>query len=541
MRRAAFRRAIAGAGTLLCALAPAAAAQHPLVGLPLEDPAYVQLDALVRAGCGAARVSAFRPFLVKDIRHAIAAAARERACRGRVLDALSARFAADSAAAVDTAPPRGFALGAAATLRGTALHGGEFRPLWRDIRATGAGDPTALGVARLRLTWSGGPNLVAVSEAYGETERRNDPTVRAKPFRHTSGVIDFSDAYLSGKLGPLVLSAGRAREAWLGDGTESLVLSANGPALDRISLDAQWSRFEFRAFVASIDDVVLTPALDSLADSVGSRRYHRMMIGHALTWRPTGHLEMTLGETGLIPRQGGGVDLAFANPLMVYQVTQNDRTRGGDPAANVNLTAFGAVRANAGRASLQGELLVDDIQIDANDRKRFPDLLAWNVRATTALPLPVPASVGLQYRRVGSYTYFERFYSNTWQQYDEPVGSELGPDADLARLFGELWPTGRVRLSAGIGRWRRGAQRIDRRPPPDRAGHAGDPFPSTTADRPEVQRAWLGDVGAEWLHAVFPVSIRLEGARVTNANNVAAPARTLVRVQVTGSWRFRYP
>ncbi|HEX7942052.1 MAG TPA: hypothetical protein VF488_09620, partial [Gemmatimonadaceae bacterium] len=327
----------------------------------------------------------------------------------------------------------------------------------------------------------------------------------------------------------------------LGEGTESVALSANGPPLDRISLAAQWSRFEFRAFVASINDVVLTPALDGLADSAGSPRYHRMMIGHALTWRPAAHLELTLGETGLIPRQGGGADLAFANPLMLYQVTQNDAARTRDPAANVNLTAFGSVRANAGRASIQGDLLVDDIQIDAADRKRFPDLLAWNVRAATALPMPLPATVGLQYRRVGSYTYFERYYSNSWQQYDQPVGSELGPDADLARAFGEVWPTGRVRLSAGIARWRRGAQRIDQRPPPSRAGHAGDPFPSTTTSRPDVQRAWLADVGAEWLHPVFPVTVRLEGARVTNENNVPAPARTLARVQVTGSWRFRYP
>jgi hypothetical protein len=45
----------------------------------------------------------------------------------------------------------------------------------------------------------------------------------------------------------------------------------------------------------------------------------------------------------------------------------------------VNLTAFGSVRASVGRASLQGELLVDDIQIDSKDRKVFPDQLAWNV------------------------------------------------------------------------------------------------------------------------------------------------------------------
>jgi len=166
-----------------------------------------------------------------------------------------------------------------------------------------------------------------------------DPTVRAKPFRSTSGIIDFSDAYASGRLGRVVLSIGRAREAWLGDGSESLVLSANGPALDRITLTAQWTHFEFKALLASINDVVLTTATDSLADSGLTQRWHRMLIGHALTWRPNRQLEFTIGETGVIPRQGGGVNLQYANPLMIYQVVQNDRGRPTETAGNANLSA----------------------------------------------------------------------------------------------------------------------------------------------------------------------------------------------------------
>ena len=43
---------------VLTAAAPASAlAQHALVGLPLTDPAYTQLDGLMRQGCAAARVS----------------------------------------------------------------------------------------------------------------------------------------------------------------------------------------------------------------------------------------------------------------------------------------------------------------------------------------------------------------------------------------------------------------------------------------------------------------------------------------------------
>ncbi|HVP70344.1 MAG TPA: hypothetical protein VMS45_03405, partial [Gemmatimonadaceae bacterium] len=49
--------------SVLAAGATLAAAQHPLVTLPLSDPAYIQLDALVRQGCVAARLSPYRPYM----------------------------------------------------------------------------------------------------------------------------------------------------------------------------------------------------------------------------------------------------------------------------------------------------------------------------------------------------------------------------------------------------------------------------------------------------------------------------------------------
>ncbi|MBX6331067.1 MAG: hypothetical protein IRY91_04390, partial [Gemmatimonadaceae bacterium] len=460
-------RTTAAALALAIAAAPPAAAQHPLVALPLSDPAYTQLDGLLARGCDAARVSPFRPFMVKDVRRALREARGERTCAGPMLDRLAQRFLADSAAGDSLAALTRVTLGASLTVQGTALHGGEFAPLWRDVRATSAGTPPAVGLASLRLTWTGGPNLVAVSEAYGETSRRNDPTVRAGIFRNSQAVIDVNDAYVAGKLGPVVLSVGRAREAWLGEGDESLVLSAHGPPLDRVALTAQWSRFELRALLASLNDVVLTPAQDTIADSLGAQRWHRMLAAHALTYRPSRRVELTIGETALIPHQGSGFQLAYANPVLIYQMAQQDSARETRPEGNVNLTAFGGARATIGRATVQGELLIDDIQIDAKDRRRFPDQLAWNLRATYPLPLPLSPILEGQYRRIGSFTYLESFYTDSWQQYNQPIGSELGPDADLARLGAQLWPSGRLRLGVGVSRWRHGAHRIDQRPTPN--------------------------------------------------------------------------
>jgi hypothetical protein len=226
---------------------------------------------------------------------------------------------------------------------------------------------------------------------------------------------------------------------------------------------------------------------------------------------------------------------------MLYQVTQHDVARGGSDYGDANLTAFGGARATLGRATLHGEWLVDDIQIDAKDRKTYPNLFGWLFEGTYALPLPRPTVLGVQYRRIDSYTYSKKLYSEVYQQYDQPLGSELGPDADYARGYAELWGTGRLRLVGGIARWRHGAQRIDQRPSVDRKGHAGEPFPSVTAARPDVQRAWVGDAGVDWLDGVVPVSLTVELARVTNVDNLPAPAQNYGRLRLQVSYRFRYP
>jgi hypothetical protein len=93
----------------------------------------------------------------------------------------------------------------------------------------------------------------------------------------------------------------------------------------------------------------------------------------------------------------------------------------------------------------------------------------------------------------------------------------------------------------GISRWRHGAYRLNDRPTQNRLGHADDPYPDTTADRPDPQRAWLGDLSAEWLDGIIPVTAKIELARITNVNNVPTPARNFARLQLTASYRFRYP
>ena len=537
-------------GALCVPLAPAGS-QHALVSLPLSDAAYVQLEALDRQGCAAARVSPYRPYLVGAIREALEKARQDPWCAGRILLALDQRFALDSAPQdslysddgwVRTTQPaneEGLRVGGAVTVRATGLGNGEFRPMWADVRGTEEGSPPAVGILRGRVTWSGGKQVVAVAEAYGQTHRRNDPKIRGRAFRNTSGVLDFDEAYIAGKVGRLVLSFGRAPEAWLGEGEESLMLSAHAPPMDRLSASVVWRQLEGRALYGTLSNVVLTEELDDLEPGTPSQALHRIFVGHALTWRPRSSVELTVGETAQLSRGGTIIDLAYANPLMPYVVTQNDSARATD--RRDNLGAFGAARLRFGAITLSGELFVDDIQIDAADRARIPDQLAWWIKSTAALPLIAPASIGIEYKRIDAFTYRRRPYAEVYQQFDRPLGSELGPDADIIRGSAEVWPAERLRLSGSAGYWRRGAVRIAERPGRSAEEGGVGPFPSVTDDRPVNQRAMLGDLTAQFLSVRLPVTLRLEAARVSNTNNQPAAAEFLMRAHLSATYALRYP
>jgi hypothetical protein len=528
---------------------------HALTTLPIGDPAYAQLSALDRSGCRPARISPHRPFLVRDVERATAGFAHNAHCAGPLAASLATRFSAppkptlprdiapDLAAAVRESEPDTldtFRFGARATIRATALARGEFEPLWAGVRPRDEGTPPVVVDGRARLGWSSSPHLVVVGELYAQTSRRNDPTVRQRALRNTSGLVDFGESYANASLGRLDVSFGRSWAAWMGEETESIALSANGPLIDRLELGIRWRVAEVRAIVASINDVTMTAALDSLPAGTPDTRFHRWLYGHVLTIKPNDRLELTLGETLLSSRTTRGLDLAYANPVMAYVIAQNDTGRVGSDTRD-NLVVFGGARAALGRGHVGAELVVDDIQIDATDRQRTADQLAWRLYGAMPVALGASSSATVEYRRVDSFTYMRDFYTDVYQQYDKPLGSVLGPGADLIRASGETWLGGDVRFSAGVGRWRQGGIRIDQRPAPGPNGNAGKPFPATTTARPEVQSALLADVRAERLTLRIPVSLQVQLARIENAANVSAAAALYVRATLSGSYAFRYP
>jgi hypothetical protein len=521
---------------LLAAGAASAAAQHPLVTLPLTDPAYVQLDALVRQGCVAARLSPYRPYLVLAVRQALVAAHKQEPCAGEILELLTARFARDTGMVHDTAGSR-LRFGAEVSLIGTGLSGGVIEPLWRDVRPVDSGPQPVIIIPRARLTFNGGPNFVAMTEVFAQSGVRDDPTIREENFRHGQGVIGVNEAYFNGRAGPVYLFFGREPVAWIGEGDQSLALSAAGPPLDHFGFTLRLPQWEFQSFVGQLSDVDLTPSVDGVT---ADQHWLRNLYAHALTFWPWAPVELSVGETALVPRTTGGLDWAYLNPIMPYQLTQHEKNQAGE--GDANLTGFLSVRATAGKATLSGQLLIDDFQLDANDKKIYPNQLAWTLGATYPLRLALATSIGVHWQKVQSFTYVgQPTYTKVYQSFEAPLGSSLGPDAQTVLGTFEIMTSPRLRFAATAGWWERGSQRLNERPPIDRTGHANDPFPDTTALRPKVQTSVVGGLQAQWLDETWPISLDIGDARISDVNNQPTAATNYFQVRLSASWRWRYP
>ena len=541
-------------GLVLSAIAiPAAQAQRSPLTLPLSDPAYTLLDGLANSGCIAARVSPYKPYDVGRVRAAVSRAQGDPRCAPALVRILAARFGAPDSSAAVAAPPGSISakrvprflepvvsVGGAATLRATALGRGEFRPLWDDLRDKSDGSPPISATARVRGRYLPTRAVAAVLEVFGQTHSRNDPVVRARTLRSTTGVVGVSEATINGVVGPVTLSFGRDRETWIGPGIESIVLSAQGPPLDRLAASLSTKHFEARALYGMLDDVVLEADRGELPTGTPSQRFHRSIAAHALTWMPTEGVEITAGETVVLSRGSRTIEFGYANPLMPYVLTQHDAGTEGSEVRD-NLGIFIGFRSQYRGSRFAGEFLIDDIQIDAADRELTPHQLAWRVEARQGWRSGFPGSVAIEYTRVDSYTYLRGLYTDVYQFNDRPLGSELGPDADRVDASVELWLNGLVRLSSHVGQWRRGAQRVFTRPAIGAVGNAGQSFPTTTTERPVAQRSLLAGFDADLNLWDFPVSLGVETARVRAPGHVAGASAQYLRAHLTATYAFRYP
>jgi hypothetical protein len=131
-------------------------------------------------------------------------------------------------------------------------------------------------------------------------------------------------------------------------------------------------------------------------------------------------------------------------------------------------------------------------------------------------------------------------YTNVYQNYNQPLGSEIGPDADYGMVAADTFLRGWLRLAADVGVWRRGLQRIYERPGQGPNGQANAPFPTTAPGRP-VQTAAIADASMQLLTVGLPITARIQAARVHDTNYLPVGSANYLQAQLMATYAFRYP
>lgn len=297
---------------------------------------------------------------------------------------------------------------------------------------------------------------------------RNDPARRSEGQRGTEAAFEVLDAYALFQAGPLRLTVGR-QETSLGPGRgTSVFVSDSIPALDQVRLEIRAEPIRLTGMIAQLSrerpNRRLNEAGGTIEGSVPSAEdpvpfdVTRWLYLHRLDWRVHDRLELSIGEAAVVTGIDRGIEFRYANLLLPYFVSQEERDETSAADVNVVVNVDGVFHG-PGKTRFYGDLYVQEFFIDADKREEIGNQLAGRAGFEWADPLGRPGTtVGAEYTRVGVFTYLHRGLNTNWTTFGVPIGSSLGPDADQATMWLEQWLTPHLRVGGEV-MVRRGGER----------------------------------------------------------------------------------
>ncbi len=402
-------------GTLVisgCLLGVPAQAQRAL--LPLDDIAYVYIDALQARGMLRDLPIIERPYTVGAVRTAtrVARGALRTSGARRWLEAIDA--AAEKYAPGVTDGDSGVF---SASLAGNVVAQSSGT---RDLMQSDRVNTLAPGFA-VRALLQSGPFTGAL-RVLADRRMRVDPEFLGRKDRVLSARTE--DGYIGVASRFATLQAGRIGRSWGLPGQLGLMVSNGAYTYDHLYLRLGTNKLHLSSIVARLDDERLNFSTDTMAQRYFSA--HRLSVA-------LGRLEAGVSESVIYGGIGRGFQPALASPVSPAFLTQYSD---GDP---INV-AFGADllwRAHNG-VIVGGQIFADDFQIDRCDLCGEPPGIAL---ALTAEGVPIAGGTRgfVSYTRVNSLTYrapdrFERYTYRTVglgqrnSDFDEVrAGLDVGP------------------------------------------------------------------------------------------------------------------
>ncbi|MEO7648498.1 MAG: hypothetical protein ABIV11_09740 [Gemmatimonadaceae bacterium] len=429
-------------GSGLVAAGKAHAQASPYV--PLDDVAYVYIDALMSRGALRELETLERPYTVQAVRDALGASTEQ--LQGPALRSHSAglrRALVKNTADGEPVRTRRAARGSQASsgeafkarLSGAFYAFGQTsgrRELMLADDLNGVG-PGITG----RFVLAGGP-VVAMLRVIGDTRLNDDPEFGGRKDRDIGGRTE--DGYVSGQWRYGELFLGRAARNWGPSVMPGLLLGNYGYSYDHLYGRFGTRRIHFASLFAKLD-----------GDPLGSGRVsNRYLAAHRLGGR-LGPLEIGVSESFLMSGEGRPVEIGMLNPVNLYSLAWRNEKMDG----NLMVGADAAWRTR-GFGSWSAELLIDDLQIDRCDAVCEEPSSYGLTLSAEGLPLRGAQRWFASYTRVSSLAYRTPQFSERYTNFDVSLGRGFS-DYDEARLGLDLAVIPRIPLRIYVAHRRQGA------------------------------------------------------------------------------------
>ncbi len=228
----------------------------------------------------------------------------------------------------------------------------------------------------------------------------------------------------------------------------SLLISDQLRPLDQIMFSWRNSYLHYAFFTSS---------LDGYRTEQDVRRY-RYLSAHRLEVRPWRFLSLAVQEAILYGLEGGGVNLAFWNPLIFFHGEQLNGPDDGNTLGSVQ-----AVFKPHRNWRLYGDLLIDDLQLENSGPTDLePSELGYIFGVDWSDPFwQYGIDVFAEYSAVTNRTYNSLSAWEKWQHRRQPLGHFLGNDFKRLLVGLRWWPQSAWRGKIFFEHRNRGEGRIE--------------------------------------------------------------------------------
>lgn len=451
------RPAVAVAAALILAWSPKTSGAQASPYIPLDDVAYVYVDALMARGELRQLEALERPYTVEAVRQALSELRRR----------LSTGVLRSYAAGLDRALVKTTVDGETSrrTVRGPqpqtqrATFGARLSGAFYAVGQTSGRrelmladhvnsvDPGIMG----RFVFAGGP-VVGMLRVIGDTRLNDDPEFAGRKDRDIGGRTE--DGYVSAQWRYGELFVGRAARNWGPASMPGLIIGNYAYSYDHLYGRFGTRRIHFASLLAKLDS-------DPLG---GGRVSNRYLSAHRLAGR-IGPVELGISESILMSGEGRALEIGMLNPLNIYALSwRNERLDG-----NLMLGADAALRTRR-FGSWSAEVLIDDLQIDRCDAVcQEPSSYGFSLTAD-GLPLRGAQRWFASYTRVSSLAYRTPAYSERYASFEVGIGRGYS-DYDEVRAGIDLAVVPRIPVKLYLAHRRQGV------------GDYRFPFPDTSAYR----------------------------------------------------------